>query len=52
MSSPLSIYHYKTIEVPVGKTITYQFPNGSSAHWVRFVPDIAYNATAILRTNN
>ena len=40
-------YHYKTIEVPVGKSITYQFPNGFSAHWVRLVPDSDCKATAI-----
>jgi len=40
-------YEYKSIEVPAGKTISYQFPDGFSAHWVRLVPDVACKATAI-----
>jgi hypothetical protein len=40
-------YHYKTIEVPTGKTISYRFPEGFSAHWVRLVPDSDCKATAI-----
>jgi hypothetical protein len=28
-------HYYKTIHVPVGKTINYIFPDGFSAHWIR-----------------
>ena len=32
-------YLYKTFDVPAGKTITYSFPDGYSAHWIRAVTD-------------
>lgn len=36
---------YKSIKVPAGKTITYVFPAGYSAHWIRAVSDKDCNAT-------
>jgi hypothetical protein len=39
---------YHIFEVPPGKPMTYEFPTGYSAHWVRFQCDSACNATARL----
>ncbi len=39
-------HEYKTIEVPAGKTITHEFPQGYSARWVRVKSDKACQATA------
>jgi len=40
---------YKTIEVPAGQTVTHEFPEGFSAHWVRLRASQACQATATLR---
>lgn len=39
-------YKYKTLHVPAGKTITYTFPAGFNAHWVRAVANADCIATA------
>ena len=36
---------YKTFEVKAGKTLTYEFPTGFSAHWVRAITDNDCKAT-------
>lgn len=38
-------YKYKTIHVPAGKNISYQFPKGFNAHWVRAVASIDCKST-------
>jgi len=38
---------YKTITVPAGQTVTHEFPEGFSAHWVRVKADKACKATAM-----
>jgi len=40
-------FSYKTLEIPAGKTISYQFPDGFSAHWIRIVSNTDCKATAI-----
>jgi len=37
---------YQTIEVPPGKTVTHEFPEAFSAHWVRVRCDAKCRATA------
>jgi len=37
---------FKTVVVPSGKPVTYEFPNAFSAHWVRLVPSRSCRATA------
>jgi len=37
---------YETFEVPPGKTVTHEFPEGFSAHWVRVQCDAKCRATA------
>lgn len=42
----LSGFHkFKTIHVPAGKTISYSFPDGFSAHWIRAISDHNCKAT-------
>ena len=41
-----TFYVYKSIEVLPGKTITYQFPSGYSARWVRLKTGKKCTATA------
>ncbi len=36
-----------TVDVPAGETVTYTFPDGYSAHWVRVTSDQATSATAM-----
>jgi len=43
-----SYAEYRRIVVPPGKTVVHRFPDGFSAHWVRFRPNRACRATAIL----
>jgi hypothetical protein len=38
---------YKTIEIPAGKTVRYEFPEGFSAHWVRLMASKDCEATAL-----
>lgn len=40
---------FQTFEVPVGKSVTYEFPVGYSAHWVRVKSSAACKATAQLK---
>jgi hypothetical protein len=40
-------FTYKTLEIPAGKTMSYQFPDGFSAHWIRIVSSTDCKATAI-----
>jgi len=37
---------YATLRVPAGQTVTHEFPEGYSAHWVRLKADRACRATA------
>lgn len=39
---------YQAIRVPAGQTVTHAFPEGYSAHWVRFRVDRPCRATAML----
>jgi len=32
-------YHYKTFKVSAGERLVYKFPEGFSAHWIRFSPN-------------
>lgn len=41
----LGFHTYKTFTVPAGKTISYEFPRGFSAHWVRAISDKDCTAT-------
>ena len=38
-------HEFKSFEVPAGKAISYEFPTGYSAHWVRARSDTACKAT-------
>ena len=40
---------YRTFDVPAGKTVEHQFPEGFEAYWVRTVADRDCTATAWLR---
>jgi hypothetical protein len=42
-------YPYKTIEVPAGRKVTFEFPEGFHAHWCRIKSDTACTATASFR---
>ncbi len=42
-------HHFKTIHVPAGKTITYHFPDGFNAHWVKATSDKDCTATVWFR---
>lgn len=44
-----SWHQYKTIDVAAGQTVTYRFPEGFSAHWVRVMSDRAGEVTAWFR---
>ena len=39
-------HDYKKINVPANQTVTHQFPDGFSAHWVRVISDNDCTATA------
>jgi hypothetical protein len=39
----------RSFAVPAGQTVTYAFPEGYSAHWLRLRADAACKATAQLR---
>ena len=43
---------YNTIAVPAGQTITYSFPEGFSAHWVRVKSDTDCKATVWFTYDN
>ena len=44
-------HHFKTIHVPAGQTITWQFPAGFNAHWIRASSDKECRATVWFRYN-
>jgi hypothetical protein len=44
-----SWFDYATIEVPAGRSVDHQFPDGFSAHWIRVTADRAARATAWFR---
>ena len=39
-------FPYDVIRVPAGRTVTHEFENGYSAHWVRLIADRDCKATA------
>jgi hypothetical protein len=39
-------HRYATLEVPPGKTVRHEFPDGYSAHWVRLTAAVDCTATA------
>jgi hypothetical protein len=39
-------YRYAAVQVPPGKTVRHEFPDGYSAHWVRLIADADCAATA------
>ncbi len=41
---------YAVVDVPVGKGVTHQFPEGFAVHWVRVISDYTGKATAWLRS--
>ncbi len=45
-----NIWHqYAVIDVPAGEPLVHRFPDGFSAHWVRFAVDAPASATALFR---
>ena len=41
-------FEYATLDVPVGRSATHQFPSGFLAQWVRFTANSKCRATATL----
>ena len=46
LHAPETYFTYKELTVPAGETVTHEFPEGFSAHWIRLRPDAATTATA------